>query len=96
MIQSLTLWSLAEMFTQLNPSIPLYVLGRGDGYAIAVIDCGQKHNLIWVTAISVTGEVWCAPNPEVRFQANRTMGRPKSTAIAASQEISRTSHNETN
>ena len=44
------------MFTQLNPPIPLHVLGKGDGYALAVIDYGQEHNLIWVTAIDDTGD----------------------------------------
>jgi hypothetical protein len=61
--------------TQLDPTLPIHVLGKGDGYAFAVIDYGQEHNLIWVTAITATGEIWCAPNPEVRMQANWTMGR---------------------
>lgn len=63
------------MFTQLNPPLPLHVDGKGTGYAIAVIDYGQEHNLIWVTAIDSTGEIWCAPNPKVRLQKNWTMGR---------------------
>lgn len=64
------------MFTQLNPTIPVTVIGKGEGYAIAVIDYGQEHNLIWVTAITDTGELWCAPNPSVRMTKNWTMGRP--------------------
>lgn len=64
-------------FTQLDPPLPLTVLGKGDGFAVAVIDYGQEHNLIWVTAISETGEIWCAPNPKVRMQANWTMGRKR-------------------
>jgi hypothetical protein len=63
------------MFTQLNPPIPLTVLDKGNGYAVGVIDYGQEHNLIWVTALSDSGEIWCAPNPKVRFQNNWTMGR---------------------
>lgn len=63
------------MFTQLNPPIPLTVLDKGKGYAIGVIDYGQEHNLIWVTALNDSGEIWCAPNPQVRMQANWTMGR---------------------
>lgn len=63
------------MFTQLNPPIPLTVLDKGKGYAVGVIDYGQEHNLIWVTALSDSGEIWCAPNPKVRFQNNWTMGR---------------------
>lgn len=65
------------MFTQLNPPIPLTVIDRGDGFAIGVIDYGQEHNLIWVTIISQTGEIWCAPNPSVRAQPNWTMGRAR-------------------
>ena len=74
------------MFTQLNPPLPLHVLGKGDGLAIAMIDYGPEHNLIWVTALDDNGEIWCAPNPEVRMQANWTMGRKRSLAVAASKE----------
>lgn len=77
------------MLTQLNPPIPLHVLGRGDGHALAVIDYGQEHNLLWVTAIDQTGEIWCAPNPEVRMQANWSMGRGKPIAVKASQEAAK-------
>lgn len=64
------------MFHQLNPPIPVTVLDRGAGFAIAVIDYGQEHNLIWVTALNDSGEIWCAPNPKVRMCKNWTMGRP--------------------
>ncbi len=73
------------MFQQLEPPMPVHVLDKGDGFAIAVIDYGQEHNLIWVTAINDTGEIWGGPNPRVRMQANWTMGRVKSPAIKASQ-----------
>ncbi len=69
------------MFVQLNPPIPLHVLERGDGYALGVIDYGQEHHLIWVTAINDTGEIWCAPNHQVRMNRNWTMGRPPSRDI---------------
>lgn len=62
-------------FTQLEPTMPVFVEDKGDGFAFAVIDYGQEHNLIWVTAITSTGEIWCAPNPKVRVTANWTMGR---------------------
>ena len=68
-------------FTQLNPTIPLHVLGKGDGYAIGMIDYGQEHNLIWVTAVDATGELWCAPNHKVRLGKNWTMGRAENPAI---------------
>lgn len=64
-------------FTQLDPPIPLDVIDKGKGLAIGMIDYGPEHNLIWVTAIDATGEIWCAPNPKVRMQQNWTMGRAK-------------------
>ncbi len=69
------------MFTQLTPTIPLHVLGKGDGYAIGMIDYGQEHNLIWVTALDVSGEIWCAPNHKVRLGKNWTMGRAENQLI---------------
>lgn len=63
------------MFTQLNPPLPVDVADRGAGQAIAVIDYGPEHHLIWVTALDASGEIWCAPNPRVRVQSNWTMGR---------------------
>ena len=80
------------MFSQLNPPIPLHVLGRGDGHAIGLIDYGQEHNLLWITAIDATGEIWCAPNPEVRMQKNWSMGRPQSMAVSASKAALTESH----
>ena len=72
-----------DMFTQLNPPIPLTVTDRGDGFAIGVIDYGQEHNPIWVTVITATGEIWCAPNPSVRGVVNWTMGRPRPATDSA-------------
>ncbi len=74
------------MFQQLEPPIPVHVLDKGAGFAFAVIDYGQEHNLIWVTAINDTGEIWCAPNPRVRLQANWTMGRKKPAAVTAREQ----------
>lgn len=64
-------------FQQLDPTIPVHVVDKGAGFAFAVIDYGQEHNLIWVTAIDETGEIWCVPNPQVRLQGNWTMGRAR-------------------
>lgn len=77
------------MLTQLDPPRPLHVLGRGDGMALAVIDYGPEHNLLWVTAIDGSGEIWCAPNSEVRMQANWSLGRPKSMALKASEQAAK-------
>lgn len=63
-------------FTQLHPPIPLEVIDKGKGLAFGMIHYGPEHNLIWVTAIDATGEIWCAPNPKVRMQSNWTLGRP--------------------
>ncbi len=62
-------------FSQLDPTLPMTVEGKGAGYALAVIDYGPEHHLIWVVAIDATGEIWSAPNPTVRMQSNWTMGR---------------------
>jgi len=50
-------------FTQLNPALPVMVEDKGKGYAFAVIDYGQEHNLIWIVALNANGEIWCSPNP---------------------------------
>ena len=62
-------------FTQLATNIPVSVEGKGQGYAFAVIDYGEEHNLIWVVALDQSGEIWCSPNPKVRMRNNWTMGR---------------------
>lgn len=69
------------MFTQLDPPLPVLVLEKGQGLAFAVIDYGVEHNLIWVTALDDSGEIWCAPNPRVRMQSNWSMGRDKDPAV---------------
>lgn len=66
------------MLTQLNPTIPLET-SRGRGYALAVIDYGMEHNLLWVVALDEGGEIWCVPNAEVRAQKNWTAGRRHDT-----------------
>ena len=62
------------MITQLAPSIPM-TTSKGDGLAIAVIDYGMEHNLLWVVALNTSGEIWCVPNNEVRISANWSAGR---------------------
>ena len=63
--------------TQLNPPIPMHVIGKGDGFALALIDYSQEHHLVWVVAITETGELWSAPNPIVRMQSNWSLQREK-------------------
>lgn len=63
------------MFTQLNPPLPLTTTSKGRGYAVAVIDYGLEHDLLWVVALDDSGEIWCVPNAEVRMQPNWSAGR---------------------
>lgn len=63
------------MILQLNPPIPMTVLGKGNGYALAMIDYSQEHNLMWIIAIDSTGEIWTVENQNVRLQKNITLGR---------------------
>lgn len=69
-------------FTQLDPPIPLHVVDRGPGFAIAVIDYGQEFDLLWVVGMDDGGEIWCVPNPQVRLQSNWSMGRAKKAGKA--------------
>jgi hypothetical protein len=62
------------MLTQLNPSIPMDT-PKGAGLALAVIDYGLEHSLLWVVAIDETREIWCVPNAEARIQKNWSAGR---------------------
>ncbi|AKM06297.1 hypothetical protein [Pelagerythrobacter marensis] len=71
------------MFVQLQTPLPVHVVDRGPGLAFAVIDYGPEHNLIWVTALDDSGEIWCAPNPKVRLARNWTMGRGAGDASSA-------------
>ena len=69
------------MFVQLTTPLPVHVVDRGAGLAIAVIDYGPEHNLIWVTAMNENGEIWCVPNPRIRMACNWTMGRGKAASL---------------
>jgi hypothetical protein len=58
---------------QLDPVIPL-TTPKGPAYAHLVLDYGSEHHLLWVCFVKATGECWTFPNPEVRLEANATMG----------------------
>lgn len=64
------------MILQLNPQIPV-ICPKGNGYAFAMIDYSQEHDILFVIAIDETGEIWTYKNSEVRFQKNISMGRYK-------------------
>lgn len=63
------------MMIQLNPSIPVNVLGKGNGEAVGWIDYSKEDDLLWVVAMDETGEVWCIPNKDLRFIKNYSIGR---------------------
>jgi len=73
--------------TQLDPPIPLHVVDRGSGFAIAVIDYGQEFDLLWVVGMDDGGELWCVPNSQVRLQTNYSMGRQKKSRPPALPKI---------
>lgn len=65
------------MILQLDPTIPVFIPGKGTGQALALIDPGTEHHLLWIVAMDSDGEIWTVSNPKVRAQFNVTMGRPK-------------------
>jgi hypothetical protein len=64
---------------QLDPPLPLFIVGRGTALAHLVIDYGPEHDLVWVVFMDATGECWSVPNTEIRGQWNATMGRTRAT-----------------
>lgn len=60
---------------QLNPSIPVEVVGKGYGEAIGWLDYGKEDHLLWVVALDSNGEVWTVPNTDIRFINNYSIGR---------------------
>jgi len=59
---------------QLDPQIPMSC-PKGEGYALAMIDYSQDHDILWVIAINETGEIWTFPNHKIRALKNISMGR---------------------
>jgi hypothetical protein len=63
------------MIVQLDPPLPM-TTPKGKGWAHFLLDYGQEHHLLWIVFIDTTGECWTFQNPDIRLQANITMGRP--------------------
>ena len=63
------------MIIQLNPQLPVWIEGKGKGYAFALIDYSQEHDIYFVCALDYNGEIWTVNNKFVRLQENRTLGR---------------------
>lgn len=60
---------------QLDPSIPVYVIDKGVGEAIAWFDYSKEDHLLWLVCMNDTGEMWLIPNPQIRLQSNPSLGR---------------------
>jgi len=63
--------------TQLDPVLPIRIEGKGEGCAFAVISRGQDQDLIWVAVLNDTGEICCAPNPQVRIPSTWITARKR-------------------
>jgi len=56
------------MILQLHPSIPL-ITPQGPAQAMAVIDYGPEHDLVWVCFLDSNGQCWSYGNS--RFVVKR-------------------------
>lgn len=63
------------MFVQLNPSIPVEVVGKGSGECIAWLDYGPEHDLLWLVFLDSDGTPWLVPNYDIRALRNYSLGR---------------------
>jgi hypothetical protein len=63
------------MFTQLIPPIPVHIVDRCDGYAIGVLTDSLGENLIWITALTPSGEILSVPNANIRLQKKWPLAR---------------------
>ena len=62
------------MMLQLNPMLPVWNEDKGTGYAFAMIDYSQEHDILYCVAFD-SGEIWTFPNHKLRVQSNISMGR---------------------
>jgi hypothetical protein len=62
------------MITRIEPSIPV-TTPKGKAMAIAWLDYGMEHDLMWVCFQDDTGECWTWENAEIRASVNVTIGR---------------------
>ena len=60
---------------QLNPSIPVEVVGKGSGECLGWIEYSCESHLMWIVALDSDGSVWTVPNPDIRLLKNYTIGR---------------------
>jgi hypothetical protein len=67
-------WRERDMVTRIDPPLPMET-PKGKAMAHFLIDYGPEHHLLWVCFQDETGECWTWNNPDVRLQANLSMGR---------------------
>lgn len=60
---------------QLNPSIPVEVLGKGFAECVAWLDYGKEDDLMWLCLLDSNGEAWVVPNKDIRAIKNYSIGR---------------------
>lgn len=70
---------------QLNPSLPI-TCPKGKGYAFAMIDYSQEHNILFVCTIDDTGEIWVFDNTHVKLQKNISLD---ATRVSIQETLSR-------
>ena len=73
------------MTVQLNPPIPVAVVAKtlphgvaaksGRGWAYGWKDVGIDGHRLWIVVMDDTGEVVDVPQPEIRVDANWSLGR---------------------
>ena len=61
--------------TRLDPPIPMYVPGKGKGWAHFLVNYGIESHNHWIIFMDETSEIWELDNTKVRAQKNITMGR---------------------
>ncbi len=64
------------LYTELITWVPV-TTPFGPGFAMAVIDYGQEHHLLWVVALDSNGEVRVVANPDIRVRPNESMRAPR-------------------
>jgi hypothetical protein len=68
------------MITRIEPSIPV-TTPKGKAMAIAWLDYGMEHDLMWVCFQDDTGECWTWENADIRARVNITIGRKNISTI---------------
>jgi hypothetical protein len=68
------------MITRIEPSIPV-TTPKGKAVAIAWLDYGMEHDLMWVCFQDDTGECWTWENADIRARVNVTIGRKKISSL---------------